>query len=263
MAVQTLLILLITILGYSEWITGTSYLQRPIILGTLVGIALGDPTNGLVMGATMELAMVGAVSVGGFTPPDLVSGTVLGVSLAIVSGGGAKAALTIGIPVATIVLAFQTAVGAPLELLVVHQCDRWVEKNEMRKFDLGMILTGYLFKSPGIVFVPLAFYFGSDWVTHVLSIIPDFVQTGMGVATGMLPALGCAMLVRMIANKKNVPFFFLGFFLVAFFSLTTTQIAIIAGIGVAIAYFWGSDKQTDSTPAVSAAAEDGDGFDEF
>lgn len=261
MLLQTFLILLITVLGYSEWITGTSYIQRPIVLGMLVGLALGAPTEGLIMGATMELAMIGAVSVGGFTPPDLVSGTVLGVSLAIVSGGGPEAALTLGIPVATIVLAMQTAIGAPLELLIIHQCDRWVEKNQMNRFTAGVVASGYVFKSPGIVFVPIAFYFGSDWVTNFLAVIPDFVQTGMGIAAGMLPALGCAMLVRMIANKKTIPFFFAGFFLVAFFALTTTQVAAIAAIAVAIAFFWGNS--TDKQVQAAQTADEGDGFDEF
>lgn len=260
MLVQTLLIFLITVLGYSEWITGTSYIQRPIVLGALVGLALGSPTEGLIMGATMELAMVGAVSVGGYTPPDLVSGTVLGVSLAIVSGGGPEAALTLGIPVATIVLALQTAIGAPLELMIIHQCDRWVEKNQMGRFSLGMVLSGYVFKSPGIIFVPIAFYFGSDWVATVLNVIPEFVQTGMSIAAGMLPALGCAMLVRMIANKKTMPFFFIGFFLVAFFALSTTQVAVLAALVVVVAFFWGEKTER---PQVEAADAEGDGFDEF
>lgn len=32
MVIKTILIFLIALLGYSEWLTGTSYLQRPIVL---------------------------------------------------------------------------------------------------------------------------------------------------------------------------------------------------------------------------------------
>lgn len=69
MVIKTILIFLIALLGYSEWLTGTSYLQRPIVLGPLVGLVMGDMVTGTIMGATMELAMVGAISVGAITRP--------------------------------------------------------------------------------------------------------------------------------------------------------------------------------------------------
>lgn len=56
MVIKTILIFLIALLGYSEWLTGTSYLQRPIVLGPLVGLVMGDVVTGTIMGATMELA---------------------------------------------------------------------------------------------------------------------------------------------------------------------------------------------------------------
>lgn len=69
MVIKTVLIFLIALLGYSEWLTGTSYLQRPIVLGPLVGLVMGDMVTGTIMGATMELAMVGAISVGAYNRP--------------------------------------------------------------------------------------------------------------------------------------------------------------------------------------------------
>ena len=83
MILKTILIFLIGLLGYSEWLLGTSCLQRPIVLGPLVGLVMGNLPAGIIMGATMELALVGAVSIGAYNPPDLIAGTVLGVSLAI------------------------------------------------------------------------------------------------------------------------------------------------------------------------------------
>lgn len=85
MILKTILIFLIGLLGYSEWLLGTSCLQRPIVLGPLVGLVMGNLPAGIIMGATMELALVGAVSIGAYNPPDLIAGTVLGVSLAIQS----------------------------------------------------------------------------------------------------------------------------------------------------------------------------------
>lgn len=50
MVIKTILIFLIALLGYSEWLTGTSYLQRPIVLGPLVGLVMGDMVTGTIMG---------------------------------------------------------------------------------------------------------------------------------------------------------------------------------------------------------------------
>ena len=269
MLLKTFLIFLITMLGYSEWLTGTSYLQRPIILGPLVGLVLGNMTDGIIMGATLELAMVGAVSVGAYNPPDLISGTVLGVSLAIQSHASPAAALTLGIPVATIMLAMNTAFGQPLMLILIHRMDKNAADGNTGAFTRNMLLAGYVQNWCGIVFIPLAFYFGSSWVTRLLGNIPDFIQTGMNIAAGLLPALGFAMLAQMIMNKKVAAFFFLGFFIVAYGGISTTGVAIFATILAVIMYVF-FDKNNDSnnngttgTNKENSVDAEGDGFDEF
>ena len=73
MVIKTILVFLIGLLGYSEWLLGTSYLQRPIVLGPLVGLVMGDMQAGIIMGATLELAMIGAISVGAYNPPACIS----------------------------------------------------------------------------------------------------------------------------------------------------------------------------------------------
>lgn len=162
MILKTILIFLVTVLGYSEWALGTSYFQRPIVLGPLVGLIMGDLQAGIVMGATLELAMIGAVSIGAYNPPDLIAGTILGVSLAIQSGANASAALTLGIPIATLLLAANTAIGEPLRLIFIHRCDKNAEDGNYKAFSRNMWISGYIASIFGIIFVPLAFYFGSD-----------------------------------------------------------------------------------------------------
>lgn len=138
MILKTILIFLVTVLGYSEWALGTSYFQRPIVLGPLVGLIMGDLQAGIVMGATLELAMIGAVSIGAYNPPDLIAGTILGVSLAIQSGANASAALTLGIPIATLLLAANTAIGEPLRLIFIHRCDKNAEDGNYKAFSRNM-----------------------------------------------------------------------------------------------------------------------------
>lgn len=265
MIIKTFFILLITILGYSEWLLGTCYIQRPIVLGPLVGLVLGNMEAGIIMGATLELAMVGAVSIGAYNPPDLISGTIIGVSLAIESHASPAAALTLGIPVATIMLAANTALGQPLMLILIHRIDKNAKEGNSRAITRNMLLAGYVQSLPGIIFCPLAFYFGSAWVSRLLGHIPEFVQTGMNIAAGLLPALGFAMLAQMIWKKNVAAFFFLGFFLVAYGHLDTTGVAIFAAILAVVMYFFidkGQSKKND-TAVANSGETNGDDFDEF
>ena len=83
MLVKALLLYLVSIMGNSVWLLGDSLLNQPIVMGTLTGLVMGDLKAGIIMGATMELAFIGAVSIGAYDPPDMVVGTILGVAFAI------------------------------------------------------------------------------------------------------------------------------------------------------------------------------------
>ena len=262
MVLTTFLIFLIALLGYSEWLLGTSYVQRPIVLGPLVGLVMGDVMTGTIMGATMELAMVGAVSIGAYNPPDTISGTILGVSLAMQAGADASAALTLGIPIATLVLALDTALGQPVMLFLIHRIDKNVEEGDTRAITRNMLIAGYAQSWCGLLLVPVAFYFGSDAVAQLLNVIPEFVQTGMDIAAGVLPALGFAMLAQMIMNKTVLPFFFGGFFLVAYFGIGTTGVAIFAAIIVAAMVVLGEFTKKPQ-PVAEETTTAGGAFDEF
>ena len=92
---QTLLITLITLLARCHTMFGTSLINRPIVLGMLTGWIMGDLTQGIIIGGALELAFVGAVSIGAYIPPDMISGTILGTAFAIKAGAGAETALAL------------------------------------------------------------------------------------------------------------------------------------------------------------------------
>ena len=54
---------LVAMFANAEYLLGTSLLSRPIITGVLTGLVLGDLQSGLVLGATLELAFIGAFSI--------------------------------------------------------------------------------------------------------------------------------------------------------------------------------------------------------
>lgn len=108
MLLQAILLGLVAMLGNAEYLFGTSLLSRPLVMGTLTGIVLGDVQTGVTLGATLELAFMGAFSIGASIPPEMISGTVLGTAFTITTGAGPETALTVGLPVASLVLIAKT-----------------------------------------------------------------------------------------------------------------------------------------------------------
>src|ERR1700743_3631076 len=99
MTISYILIALIAMFGHSEDFLGTTLLGRPLVLGPLVGLVLGDVNQGVIIGATLELIFMGNIKVGAAIPPDVITGGVLGTAFAIISGKGAAIALAIAVPV--------------------------------------------------------------------------------------------------------------------------------------------------------------------
>ena len=78
MAFQAFLIALIIFVGKADYFVGTAMLGRPLVLGMLVGIALGDVSQGVIIGFQLELVFMGMQAIGASIPPDMIVGSVLG-----------------------------------------------------------------------------------------------------------------------------------------------------------------------------------------
>lgn len=188
-AIQTLLITLLVIVARCHTMFGTSLINRPIVLGAMTGLIMGNFTQGVIMGATLELAYVGAVSIGAYIPPDMTSGTILGTAFAIEAGMGPETALALSYPIAAARQAIGT-LGTPLGLWFLHRCDKYAAAGDVKKFEREYWLTGFIPKLIFVPITPLAFYFGSDAVVSLINMLPKFIIDGIGIAGGLLPALG-------------------------------------------------------------------------
>lgn len=226
---QTLLILLLSLVARCHTMLGTSLINRPIVLGTMTGMIMGDLKSGIIMGGALELAFIGAVSIGAYIPPDMVSGTILGTAFAIKAGAGPETALALSYPIAAAYQAIST-LGTPFGLWLMHRGDKYAAQGDTKKFERNYWLTGFLPKLLFLPIIPLAFYFGSDAVTKVLNMLPTFISDGITLSGGLIPALGFAMLAQMIMSTRLVVFFFLGFFMVQYLQIGTTGVAIFSVI---------------------------------
>jgi len=75
-------------LALSPWFAnlGFTVLYRPLIAGTLVGLVMGRPGEGIAIGANINVLYLGWISAGGSLPGDPGLAGYLGTALAL--GGG-------------------------------------------------------------------------------------------------------------------------------------------------------------------------------
>lgn len=256
--VTALLLGLVAFVAQSEYALGTSLISRPLFTGLLTGLAMGDVKAGVIMGATLELAFIGSFSVGASIPPDVVTGGILGTAFAISSNAGTETALLLGLPIATLTLVLKNIYLGFFLPILSHKADQYAEKANTRGIEAMHLIGGFGLSLLLGLIVAVSFYVGSDAIKYVLDMIPDFIQTGLQVATGILPALGFAMLARLLINKKVVPYFFLGFVIAAYLKIPLTGIAILGAIIAVIMVQVMQPKNTQVATSAGGDVEDDD-----
>lgn len=255
---QAILLGLISMIGNAEYLFGTSCLSRPLVMGALTGIVMGDIPTGVALGATLELAFMGAFSIGASIPPEMISGTVLGTAFAISTGSGAETALTLAIPIASLVLVFKNLGMVFILPAFVHKADDYAQKGDLKGVSRMHYLGGFFGVNLIIgVVVAISFYVGSPAVQAVLAVIPEWVQNGLQIAMGLLPAIGFGLLMQMIMNKEVAPFFMLGYVLSVYLNIPVTGIAIFGCI-IAIVL-----TQLKGKPQMAYAGSEVDEDDDF
>lgn len=229
-------------------------LRRPLPCGAIVGLLLGDMGQGMVIGATLELMWMGIGNVGAYSSPDVVSGAVVGTAMGILTGGGAAAGVAIAVPTSILcqqlLVLWNTAAS-----FIVHQADRAADEGNFSK--IGFIqyqALPFLFLLRAVP-VFLAIYLGSDVIDNVLKALPDSIMDGLASASGIIPAVGIAMLLNMMLKGRMWVFVVLGFTLVAYLQLPLLAVSFI-GIVAAAVYDLAAQKQEAAATPQAAGPVD-------
>ncbi|MBA1394498.1 PTS mannose transporter subunit IIC, partial [Lactobacillus sp. XV13L] len=108
----------------------------------------------------------------------------------------------------------------------------------LTRLHFGMWFLNYFIFSLATFFAVLA---GARPVQHLVAQIPANLMAGLAATGGLLPAVGFAILMRMLWSKQLSPYYFLGFILAAYLNLPSVA---VAGIGIIIvALQWIQDKK--------------------
>lgn len=260
MLTQAILLSVLASLLSIEWMNGHFGLSRPLVTGMLTGLVLGDMTQGIMIGATLQLIFMGINGVGAAVPPDQTIGTLIATAFAILSGEGAEIALTLAIPVAVAAQALDIF-GRTFTTVFIHMADKFAEKGEYRKLEMAHY-AGLLvhFVRVSIIVFP-AIYFGVEAVQSFIAMVPQPVLRGLEVSGGLLPAVGFGMLLTMLNIPYLFPFYFIGFALATFGGFSTVGVTMVAVcVALVIDYYKRnhntSDTGTKSSDDLDALMED-------
>lgn len=236
MAFQAFLIALIIFVGKADYFVGTAMLGRPLVLGMLVGIALGDVSQGVIIGFQLELVFMGMQAIGASIPPDMIVGSVLGTAFAISTGNGIDTAVTIAMPAAILSAFVVNLFYGVITPLMARTADKFAAEDNDKGISAVFLANGFLFDVTFGVIGFVAFMFGGDAVSAFVASIPAWLTAGITIATGILPALGFAQLVTMIASKETAVFLLLGFVLAAYLGVPVLGIVCFAVVIVGVLF---------------------------
>lgn len=247
MLVKALLIGLIAGFGILDGRAfGECMIGRPIVLSPLVGLVLGDFQSGVIVGGTLELIWMGLFGVGAATPPDVVTGGVLGTAFAIISNKGPEVALALAVPIALLAQSLGILVRF-INSWFMHKADQYADKGNITGLKNMHIIAIFLFFASTFIPSFLAMLLGADAIKAFINAVPKVILDGLTAASGLLPALGFALLLQLMVNRRLAPYFVLGFVLAIYLKLNIIAIAIIGVLLAVLIEQNGSNQEKEVT----------------
>lgn len=212
---------------------GQNMCDRPLVVGLVTGLFLGDMQTGLILGASLEVIFMGAVNIGGNISAEPCSATAFAVFMATNSSMDAETALALAIPIAMLSAFLFTLVNNVLCNFEAPWIDNLCSRNDTK--GLYRLFWGNWFLR---FFIPTAVFFigilaGSDAVEVFVNNIPSSILAGISAAGGLIPAVGISILMKMIWQNELAGYFFLGFILYKYIGLPHVAIVVIA-IAIAV-----------------------------
>lgn len=240
---QAILVAIFVSIAFIDSHTIQIHIFRPIVVGPVVGLIMGDAATGFAVGVQIELMFLAVIFVGTAAPPDPTISTAIATALAILGGGGIEIAIATALPVSLIGQIATTFQNSVINVLFMHRVEEATHKLDTK----GIVLNNLVF--PMLVNVVLygvptflAVYYGADLVKSIIDFIPSKVITGLSVGGSMIGAVGFALLLSTISSKKMWPFFVLGFIFASYLGVNNIGIGLIALVSCAFYYYFKLDK---------------------
>ena len=238
------------------WYGTLHLIRQPIVLAVPIGLIMGDLPNAMIIGASLQMIYLGAIAPGGTLPSDEALAACIAIPLALEANLEPGIAVTLAVPIGLLGVLIDN-LKRTYHSYFIHLADKAVEENNLKKMRRAEFWYPLIVSVPlRVVPAALALAFGVDAVTAFLNSIPAWATNGLSVAGGLLPALGFALTIMVIGKKKLLPYFIIGFAIVAYSGINTIGVAVFA---ICIALLQGNFVQSDETDRALSFADGEEG----
>lgn len=213
------------------------FTYRPLVVGPIIGLIMGDLSIGLEVGVIVELMFLGQIFVGTALPPEETFSTGVAAAFAVLSGNVAVAIAT-ALPLAILGQMAMYFRNMVLTVYSGRQVERAADQGSLKGMWVWSQIVPNLYNL--VLFaIPtfLAIYFGADVVQSIIDAVPQIVIDGLTAGGGMIGAVGLALLLKSINTSGIWHYFLLGFFFSSYLDINPVGITLIAVIFVALAYY--------------------------
>ncbi|MEC6796508.1 MULTISPECIES: PTS N-acetylgalactosamine transporter subunit IIC [Photobacterium] len=224
---QAVLLGILAFFAGLDLFNGLTHFHRPVVLGPLVGLILGDLQTGILVGGTLELIWMGLAPLAGAQPPNVIIGTIVGTAFAITTKVEPNVAVGVAVPFAVAVQMGITLLFSAMSA-VMSKCDQMAGNADTKGIETVnyfalLVLGSFYFLC---AFLPV--YFGAEHAGTMVQMLPQQLIDGLGVAGGIMPAVGFAVLMKIMMKNIYIPYFILGFVAAAWLQLPILAIASAA-----------------------------------
>lgn len=228
-------------------------INRPIFIGFVMGLLLGDMKTGILVGAELELAFLGISQIGWSTAADPELATICTVAFAITNGMPINTAIPLGVTIGYAASSFRNAAPALGELFVPWRKEA-LGRGDGKAYYLRSVLSNVVCEwCPRCIIGVTGVLLGGPVLEAFVNNLPPFVLNGINAAGAMLPALGICMILVTVFNRQVAVYFFAGFAVYKYLQVDM-MFCLIIGLVIAFITFSISAVKNKSTVSVAAAA---------
>lgn len=251
-----LLVILATLCGIDPYICGFQ-LSKPAIAGFLAGIIMGDIQTGLVVGATLQLMVLGVGTFGGASIPDFATGAIIGTALGVVSGKGIQFAIGISVPVGLLMVQLDV-LARFCNVYFAHRIDIHIKNLDFKKINRDSWLSLVPIGLSRAIPVAISLCLGNGAVKAILKYAPEWLMGGLKLAGAVLPVVGIAILLHYMPINKFFAFLIIGYLLAAYLKIPMMGIALFGLACAMIRFSMLKEKSKEKENVVVAAVEEGE-----
>lgn len=216
-----------------NWVLGQCMIERPLVVGLVAGLLMGDVKTGVIIGASLEAIFMGAVNIGGAISAEPVTATALAVAFTVGAGVEQSAAITLAVPVGVVTAFLSIALNNVVLSLFSGSFDKLAADGNEKGLAVQHFALWFFKYAAFALIAFLGVYLGAEPVSNIVNQIPENVMNGLNAVGSLLPAVGMALLLQMLWSKELAVYFFLGFTLYQYLDLPMIAIAVL-GVVIAV-----------------------------